>query len=67
MVLNKKVLDYIEWDSIPFEKAPLENIAKDWELMAYKHYGFWSPMDTIKQKNDLNELWNKWDAKRKVW
>ncbi len=67
MVLNKRVLDYVEWDSMPFEKAPLENIAKDWELMAYKHYGFWSPMDTIKQKNDLNNLWDKWEAKRKVW
>ncbi len=67
MILNKKVLDYIEWDSTPFEMEPLEQIAKDGELMAYKHRWFWSPMDTIKNKNDLNDLWNKWEAKRKIW
>ena len=67
MVLNKKVLDYIEWDSMPFEMDPLENLSKDWELMAYKHRWFRSPMDTIKQKNDLNDLWDKWVAKRKIW
>lgn len=67
MVLNRKVLEYIEWDFMPFEKDPLENLAKNWELMAYKHCGFWSPMDKLKQKNDLNNLWDKWNAPRKVW
>ena len=50
---------------MPFEMDPLENLAKDWELMAYKHRWFRSPMDTIKQKNDLNDLWDKWEAKGK--
>jgi glucose-1-phosphate cytidylyltransferase len=67
MVLNKKVLDYIEWDSMPFEKQPLENIANDWELMAYKHSWFWQAMDTIKNRNDLENLWQSWSAKRKIW
>ena len=67
MVLNKKVIDYIEWDAMPFEMDPLENLAQDWELVAYKHRWFRSPMDTIKQKNDLNNLWDNWEAKRKVW
>ena len=67
MVLNKKVLDYIEWDSMPFEKAPLENIAKDWELMAYKHSWFRQAMDTIKNRNDLEDLWQSWNAKWKIW
>ena len=67
MVLNKKVLDYIEWDSMPLEKAPLENIAKDWELMAYKHSWFRQAMDTIKNRNDLEDLWQSWNAKWKIW
>lgn len=67
MVLNKKILDYIEWDSMPFESSPLENIAKDWQLMAYKHFWFWQAMDTIKNRNDLEDLREKWEAKRKIW
>jgi len=67
MVLNKKVLDYIDWDSMPFEKAPLENIAKDWELIAYKHSWFRQAMDTIKNRNDLEDLWQSWNAKWKIW
>lgn len=67
MVLNKKVINYIDWDSMPFESSPLENIARDWQLMAYKHYWFWQAMDTIKNKNDLEELWQTGNAKRKIW
>jgi glucose-1-phosphate cytidylyltransferase len=66
MVLDKKVLDYIDWDSMPFEKEPLENLVKDWELMAYKHDWFWFAMDTIKHKQDLEQLRNSWKAPWKI-
>ena len=67
MVLNKKVVDYIEWDAMPFEKIPLENIAKDLQLMAYKHTGFWFAMDTLQNKNTLENLWQSWKAPWKTW
>jgi glucose-1-phosphate cytidylyltransferase len=67
MMLNKKIWDYIKNDDMPFEMEPLENIAKDWELMAYKHHWFWSAMDTLKNKNDLEKLWNDWNAEWKIW
>ncbi len=66
MVLNKKVLDYISWDDVYFEKDPIENITNDWELMAYKHHWFWYAMDTLKNKQDLEEMWKKWDAPWKL-
>ena len=50
-----------------WEKKPMENIAKSNQLNAYKHDGFWSPMDTLKDQNDLNELWNSNNAKWKTW
>lgn len=67
MVLNKKVLDYIPGDEMPFEKAPLEWIANDGELMAYKHDGFWYAMDTLQNRNTLEWLWMKGDAPWKTW
>lgn len=67
MVLNKKVLDYISWDEMPFEKVPLESIANDWELMAYKHSGFWYAMDTLQNKNYLEWLWMKGESPWKMW
>ncbi len=67
MVLNKKVLDYISWDEMPFEKAPLENISQDGELMAYKHHGFWYAMDTLQNKNTLESSWIKGEALWKIW
>ena len=67
MVLNKKVIDYIEGDAMPFEKAPLENIAKDWQLMAYKHTGFRFAMDTLQNRNTLENLWSTWKAPWKIW
>jgi glucose-1-phosphate cytidylyltransferase len=67
MVLNKKVVEYISWDEMPFEKAPLENIAKDGELMAYKHKWFWQAMDTLKNKHDLEEMWKNWNTPWKLW
>ena len=67
MVLNKKIIDYIAWDEMPLEKDPLENIAKDGELMAYKHSWFWFAMDTLQNRQDLENMWNSWKALWKTW
>lgn len=67
-VCEPKVLDYIkEGDRTVWERSPLENLAKDGELFAYKHTGFWQPMDTLREKIVLNELWEKGQAKWKTW
>lgn len=66
-VLNKKVFDYIEGDATIWEKAPLENLSKDDQLMAYEHLGFWKPMDTLRDKNALDDLWANSCAPWKVW
>ena len=56
-VLNRKVSEYISGDEIPFEQDPLRNLAEVGELYAYQHFGFWSPVDTLREKNELEELW----------
>lgn len=56
-VLEYKALDYIEGDSTVWERDPIENLARDGQLMGYRHYGFWSCMDTMKEKKFLDELW----------
>jgi glucose-1-phosphate cytidylyltransferase len=66
-VLSPQVLDYIEDDATPWEGAPLERLANDHQLSAYYHGGFWQPMDTMRDKNYLEELWNKGAAPWKVW
>ena len=66
-VCEPKVLDYIEDDSIMFEREPLENIALESQLTAYKHDGFWQPMDNLRDKNTLQELWNNNTAPWKIW
>jgi len=66
-VLSPKVIDYIENDDTTFEKEPLENIAKDGQLMAYLHSGFWQPMDTVRDHIHLCALWNERKAPWKVW
>ena len=66
-VLSNKVLDYIkEGSATIWEKAPLENLAKDKELMTYKHKGFWHCMDTQRDKAHLEELWQSGNAPWKV-
>lgn len=67
MVLNKKVLDYVEGDSIMFERQPMEKLAADGELMCYRHNGFWQCMDTMRDKTKLEDLWEGGNAPWKVW
>ena len=63
-----EVFDYInEGDSTVFEQGPLKTLAKDGKLFTYKHNGFWMPMDTLRDKNKLNEMWSNGEAKWKIW
>lgn len=66
-VLEPEVLDYIEGDETPFEKEPLERLAKENQLKAFHHDGFWKAMDTLHDKIKLEEMWNKDNAPWKVW
>jgi glucose-1-phosphate cytidylyltransferase len=66
-VLEPQIFDYIEGDLTQFEKEPLENLARDGQLMAYKHHGFWQCMDTIRDKVRLETLWESQDAPWKIW
>lgn len=66
-VLEPEIFDYIEGDSTQFEKEPLSNLAKDGQLMAYKHTGFWQCMDTIRDKKLLEKIWESGQAPWKNW
>ena len=66
-VLNRGVLDYIEGDATIWERAPLERLAANGELMAHRHEGFWQPMDTLRERHLLEELWASGRAPWKVW
>jgi glucose-1-phosphate cytidylyltransferase len=66
-VLQPEVIDYIQDDKSHWEDAPLRRLAADNQLMAYKHRGFWQPMDTLREKNLLEELWQNGNAPWKVW
>jgi len=66
--LEPEIFDYIDDnDNTAWEKAPLENIANDKQLIAYKHTGFWRPMDTLRDKFELENLWESGKAPWKVW
>ena len=65
-VMEPSVFDYIEGDHTILERDPLEGLVKDGELMAFKHEGFWQCMDTVREKEMLEEMWSK-DPKWKVW
>ena len=67
MVLEPEVFDYIKGDDTFFEKEPLENLALDGKLAAYRHEGFWKCMDTMRDKGMLDELWNSGQAPWKRW
>lgn len=67
-VLDPKIFDFIEDDTHTFwEKEPLQNLALKGQLAAFKHYGFWSPMDTLRDKLFLDKLWKSGEAPWKVW
>ena len=66
-VLSPKVIDYIKDDSTTWEREPLERLAKEGNLAAYQHNGFWQPMDTLRDKVHLEELWQSGKAPWKVW
>lgn len=66
-IVEPKALDYISGDDTTWEREPLENIARDGGLAAYKHFGFWQPMDTLRDKNVLEDLWNNQKAPWKNW
>ena len=67
MVLDPKVLDYIEGDRDMFERAPMERLAEDGQLMCYCHEGFWQCMDTLRDKQKLESLWESGKAPWKLW
>ncbi|MFZ4740820.1 MAG: glucose-1-phosphate cytidylyltransferase [Bacteroidales bacterium] len=67
-VLQPEVFDYIkDGDSTIWEREPLETLAKDKQLHAFRHYGFWKPMDTIRDKEDLEDLWKTDKCDWKLW
>lgn len=66
-VLASKVLDYIEGDQTIWERQPLERLASERQLRAFRHAGFWQPMDTLRDKNHLEELWASGRAPWKKW
>ena len=66
-VVEPSVIDYIKDDSTVWERAPLEKLAHDGELAAYRHQGFWHPMDTLRDKNALEKMWENGKAPWKVW
>lgn len=67
MVLDRKVIDYIDGDETTFEREPIENLAIDGQLNAYKHGGFWQCMDTLRDKEKLQKLWDSGSAPWKKW
>ena len=66
-VCKPEVLNYIDGDLTTFEQEPLINLAKDRELVSFKHRGFWKCMDTLKDKNDFNKMWKNGDSLWKKW
>lgn len=66
-VLEPAIFDYIEGDPTHFEREPLETLAREGQLMAYRHEGFWQCMDTIRDRVRLEELWESGNAPWKLW
>jgi glucose-1-phosphate cytidylyltransferase len=61
------VVDLVDSDATSWETAPLEELARGGELRAYRHQGFWHPMDTLRDKHHLDSMWNEGDAPWKLW
>ncbi len=66
-VLSREVVDYIDGDDTFWEHAPLQRLAAEDQLRTWKHRGFWQPMDTLREKNQLQDLWSSGHAPWKVW
>jgi glucose-1-phosphate cytidylyltransferase len=66
-VLSPKCIDLIEGDETSWEGQPLTKLAADGEMMAFEHDGFWQPMDTVREKNQLEQLWGSGKAPWKIW
>ncbi|MCI5192032.1 MAG: glucose-1-phosphate cytidylyltransferase [Candidatus Electrothrix sp. AU1_5] len=66
-VLDPKVIDYIKDDTTVWEQTPLERLAQEAQLCAYRHEGFWQSMDTLRDKMKLEELWQQGNAPWKLW
>ncbi len=66
-VLSPRVIEYIEGDHTVWEREPMERLAQKGEMSAYLHKGFWQPMDTLRDKNQLEELWASGKAPWKIW
>ena len=66
-VLSPKVIDYIDGDETMWEHAPLKRLVKEGQLSAFTHKGFWQPMDTLRDKTRLEELWSSGKAPWKIW
>ncbi len=66
-ILKPEVIDLIENDETTWENEPLFNLTKNEELFAFKHEGFWQPMDTLREKNMLNKMWSQGNAPWKIW
>jgi glucose-1-phosphate cytidylyltransferase len=66
-VLEPQAIEYIADDDTIWERGPLERLARDGQIAAYEHHGFWQPMDTLREKNLLEELWASGRAPWKVW
>lgn len=66
-VLNRSVVDRVAGDDTSWEAEPLTSLAADGELMSFRHHGFWQAMDTLRDRNHLEEIWAREDAPWKVW
>jgi glucose-1-phosphate cytidylyltransferase len=66
-VFHKKIFDYLRGDETMLEREPLERLAAEWQLMAFKHHGFFFAMDTYREYQLLNEMWATGRAPWKVW
>lgn len=66
-ILSPKVIDLIEDDQTPWESTPLETLTSNQQLSVWQHHGFWQPMDTLRDKNHLEDLWQRGNAPWKTW
>jgi glucose-1-phosphate cytidylyltransferase len=66
-VLSPKCIEFIDGDETPWEHKPLNTLANMGELVAFEHNDFWQPMDTLREKNLLEDLWNTGKAPWKIW